>query len=737
VENTSQVLLVENSPAEAFHWFQSGPMSQMLADVFARIAVQTDLEELLKVVVDSARKLTSALISCAGAGYANGKFHVSAVSHAESAFNVKFAEKCRNRAAFMDLFDSNESLQLADKELRNHAIGWGLPYDSGSSRNIMGVRLVDAQGRSAGSIVVSSKQGGGEFREEDEAVLRQLASITSLALRLIESRTAAEAAGAAKNRFLTNMSHELRTPMNTILGMTDLALTEELPSMVRDCLETSRDSAEVLLELLDEILDLSRIETGRFKLKSTLFSVHQVVEQVVKAWRVQAREKGLALICHMDQDVPDTLIGDPLRFRQILTNLVNNAIKFTNIGKIAVQVEVRDRTPENVKLEFSVSDTGIGISQEDQDRIFAAFTQADAANARNYGGSGLGLTISRKLVELMNGQLWIESQSNQGSTFHFTVCLKIPQGKACEKTCKTSIPAATTSRRVLRVLLAEDTPANQKLVETLLVKRGHIVEIARNGCQALDFIKRKKYDVALMDIQMPLMDGFQTTAAIRALPDCAKAGLPIIAMTAHALKGDAERCLAEGMDAYVSKPIQRDKFIELVEFMGDSGNNPADPVLKTNDHHTQFQNPMDDPSEAPGSIRTNFPVFDIQDAVNKCFGRYDFFLDMVDGFFREVDETVQLMNEACLQGRVEEVRNAAHRLKNTIIYLGAKPCAAAIMEVESAAKSKDLSALKDTLCDLDLKLEGLKISLLAYRRGNIMRSNIRMQNSGVRILNSK
>jgi signal transduction histidine kinase/CheY-like chemotaxis protein len=688
---------------------QSAQRNLLLAEISARVVAQTELEGLLAAVAEAARKLTSARLGCAGAGYEKSGFRFHKVSFAEGIDPDAFRERCRNQGAYLSLVDQHESIRLSDQELRRNAGKWGLPENRGIPlRGFMGARLVDIRGHAAGSIIVSDKALNDVFTEEDEALLRQLALITSLALQHIESRTAAEAASVAKSQFLANMSHELRTPMNAILGMTDLALNEDLPPMVRDYLQTARESADLLLEFLNEILDLSRIEAGRFDLESTVFSLHKAVEQIVKTLRVRAREKGLVLICDLPSRVPDLLIGDPLRFRQILMNLVDNAIKFTPTGKIVVKADLKGQTAEMATLAFSVSDTGIGISPEDRERIFLAFTQADASTTRNYGGSGLGLTIARKLVELMDGEIWVESQSNRGSTFHFTLCLKIPQGSAAATpdTIKLSPPAV--ARRALRVLLAEDTPTNQKLAEYLLTKRGHIVEIAQDGREAIKLIDQRDYDVVLMDVQMPIMDGFQATAAIRNMADPVKAGVPIIALTAHALKEDAQRCLAAGMDAYVSKPIQADEFVELVELLGESNGAEEGQPLNAN--------PPKSMPEVQGSGAANIPAFDLNEAINKCFGKNEFFLDLVAGFFDEADDTLRSLQQARLQGDTDEVRRVAHRLKNTVVYLGARPAADAIVEVESAAKSGDIAALDQALLDLGRKLEELKNALNMHRR---------------------
>jgi signal transduction histidine kinase/CheY-like chemotaxis protein len=705
---------------------KSAQRNLLLAEVSAKVVAQTGLEGLLETVVEAACKLTSSRVACAGAGYENGRFRIRKFSHAEEIDLIELRESFRNEGVYLSLIDQHESIRLTDQELRCNAKMLGLPADQGVFRAFMGVRLVDIGGHSAGFILVSNKEQHEDFTEEDEALLRQLALITSLAMRHIESRTVAEAASVAKSQFLANMSHELRTPMNAILGMTDLALQEDLPPMVRDCLQTARESADLLLEFLNEILDLSRIEAGRFDLECTVFSVHKAVEQIIKALRVRAREKGLVLICDLPSRVPDLVEGDPLRFRQILMNLVDNAIKFTNSGSIVVKAGVKEQTAEMARLSFSVSDTGIGVSPEDQERIFLAFTQADASTTRNYGGSGLGLTIARKLVELMDGQIWVESRTNQGSTFHFTVCLKIPAGPAVAEPDAVKFPPSAVPPRILRILLVEDTPTNQKLVEYLLTKRGHIVEVASDGRVALDLVQQHNYDVVLMDVQMPIMDGFQATAAIRNLSDPIKAGLPIIAMTAHALKEDAARCLASGMDAYVSKPIEADAFIELVEFLGEADAVENERSSDAGIDDAEFRQPAADrmDKDSPvfqGVAEMTPPAFDLRDAVKKCFGKHEFFLDMVDGFFEEVDGALRSLDKAYLEGKTDEIQRVAHRLKNTVVYLGAHPAADAIVAVESTAKLGDVAALDNALAVLARHLGNLKSSLASYRRQNTTR----------------
>lgn len=415
--------------------------------------------------------------------------------------------------------------------------------------------------------------------------------------------------------------------------------------------------------------------------------------------------------------MPEKFVGDPLRFRQVLMNLVDNAIKFTHAGRISVSARILEHTAESASIEFAVSDTGIGISPEDQEKIFVPFTQADASTTRNYGGTGLGLTISRKLLELMEGRIWVQSQPGQGSTFYFTVSLKLQKGKSAEKIKARKTPAHG-SRRGLRVLLVEDTPTNQRLAEFLLARRGHVIEIAQNGRQALEMVEKKNYDVVLMDVQMPVMDGFQATAAIRALSDPVKSHVPIIAMTAHALKGDAERCLEAGMDAYVSKPIQSEELIELVELLGEPEVSPESKSKMGKNGgplpRASAENP--NPGKNPGKNSKAAADFDVNEAVRRCFGQYDFFLEMVNCFYGEADGLLHEIHQARNDGKPEQVRSTAHRLKNTIVYLGAQPAVDAIINVENVAKSGNLADIDTALCELGARLEDLKKSLSSYRK---------------------
>ncbi len=543
------------------------------------------------------------------------------------------------------------------------------------------------------------------------SLLINITKMKNAEVTLQATKEKAEAASQAKSEFLANMSHEIRTPLNGIVGMSDLLDRTDLSPKQKDYLDVLRTSGSALLSLVNDILDFSKIEAGKLDFEEIPFLFQHVINEVASVFIDQLKDKAIELVINIAPAIPLRLVGDPLRLRQILVNLVSNAVKFTEKGEIHIQVDIHKERPTSTELLFSVKDSGIGIDNRVQKKLFNSFTQADGSTTRRYGGTGLGLTISKRIVKMMGGQIWLESTLGKGSTFFFTARFNKINGKTVSErnSCEMERQNPSDKFQDASLLLVEDSEINRRVAVEILNQAGLKVTTAINGKEAIKKIKKFDFDIVLMDVQMPEVDGLEATRIIRR--ELKLTDLPIVAMTAHAMKGDRQKCFDAGMDDYVSKPIDRKKLYATIRRCLVAYGKEIQP------RHNP-STPMPSEPKQENEFSEFLPALNVKEGMNRLGVDLQLYVMILENYCKQHKGIGDNLRALLIKGDHKETFRAIHTLKGASGNVSAATLAKVSIDLEKAYLEKNQAAIEKFLPIIEKELEWINAAAQRLKRKN-------------------